>query len=160
MTIKVGDTMPETKLGFLNDEGMQTPTTSEYFAGSKVALFAVPGAYTPTCSAAHLPGYVVHGDALKAKGIDKIACVSVNDAFVMQAWGRASNAEGQIDMLSDGNAELAVALGLEMDASGFLMGQRSQRFSMVVDNGVVSQLNVEAPGEFKVSAAEYMLEQL
>ena len=160
MTIKVGDTMPETKLGFLNDEGMQTPTTSEYFAGSKVALFAVPGAYTPTCSAAHLPGYVVHGDALKAKGIDKIACVSVNDAFVMQAWGRASNAEGQIDMLSDGNAELAVARGLEMDASGFLMGQRSQRFSMVVDNGVVSQLNVEAPGEFKVSAAEYMLEQL
>jgi len=152
--------MPETKLGFLNDEGMQTPTTSEYFAGSKVALFAVPGAYTPTCSAAHLPGYVVHGDALKAKGIDKIACVSVNDAFVMQAWGRASNVEGQIDMLSDGNAELAVALGLEMDASGFLMGQRSQRFSMVVDNGVVSQLNVEAPGEFKVSAAEYMLEQL
>jgi peroxiredoxin len=160
VSIQIGDKMPETKLGYLNDDGMQMPTTTEYFAGSKVALFAVPGAYTPTCSAAHLPGYVVHGDALKAKGIDKIACVSVNDAFVMQAWGQVSNAEGQIDMLSDGNGELAVALGLEMDGSGFLMGQRSQRFSMVVDDGVVTQLNVEAPGEFKVSAAEYMLEQL
>ncbi len=160
MSIKVGDKLPDVKLGMLTDDGMQTPSTTEYFAGSKVALFAVPGAFTPTCSAAHLPGYVVHGDALKAKGIDKIACVSVNDAFVMQAWGRSANAEGQVDMLADGNGELASALGLEMDASGFLMGKRCQRFSMVVDDGVVTQLHVEAPGDFNVSAAEYLLENL
>ena len=135
-------------------------TTDAIFGGRRVALFSVPGAFTPTCSKAHLPGFLINSDKLRAKGIDLIACVSVNDAFVMDAWGRASNVGDDIMMLADGNGDFAKALGLELDATGYGMGQRSKRFSMVIDDGIVEQLNVEAPGEFKVSSAEHMLEQL
>ncbi|MGH6999231.1 MAG: peroxiredoxin, partial [Phenylobacterium sp.] len=135
-------------------------TTDEIFAGKKVALFAVPGAFTPTCSARHLPGFKDHLADFKAKGVDAIACVSVNDAFVMKAWGESQSVLGDILMLGDGNGDFTKALGLEMDASKFGMGVRSQRYSMIVEDGVVKELNVEAPGEFKVSAADYMLAQL
>ena len=133
--------------------------SSEYFKGKKVALFSVPGAFTPTCSAKHLPGYVEKAAELKAKGIDEIACTAVNDAFVMKAWGAASGS-ADVTMLADGNGDLAEALGLTMDGSGFGLGKRGQRFSMVVNDGVVEQLFVEAPGDFKVSAAEYMVDNI
>ena len=133
--------------------------TADFFKGKRVALFSVPGAFTPTCSAKHLPGYVQNAAALKAKGIDEIACTAVNDAFVMGAWNRADGSH-DIAMLADGNGDFAKALGLELDLSGGGLGKRGQRFSMVVDDGMVGQLNVEAPGEFKVSAAEHMLSQL
>lgn len=160
MSIKAGDTIPEATLMRMGAEGPEPVKTSDYFAGRKVAFFAVPGAFTPTCSAKHLPGYVEEAETLKGKGVDAIACMSVNDVFVMDAWGKQSGAEGRVDMLADGNGEFAKALGLEMDASGFGMGSRAQRFSMVVDDGKVASVNVEAPGEFKVSAADYMLESL
>ena len=134
-------------------------STDEVFSGKKVVLFAVPGAFTPGCSMTHLPGFVVNADAIKAKGADRIACLAVNDAFVMGAWGQAQNAE-EILMLADGNGEFTAALGLELDASGFGMGNRAQRFGMIVDDGTVSYLGIEAPGEIKVSSAETMLEQL
>ena len=135
-------------------------TSAEVFGGKKVALFAVPGAFTPTCSAKHLPGYVNNLDSLKAKGIDRVACVSVNDVFVMSAWGKDQKVGDKVLMLADGNGDFAKAVGLELDAKGFGMGKRSQRYSMIVDNGVVKQLNVEEGGQFKVSAAEHMLGQL
>ena len=135
-------------------------TTDEIFAGKKVALFAVPGAFTPTCSARHLPGFKDHLADFRAKGVDTVACVSVNDAFVMKAWGESQSVLGDILMLGDGNGAFTKAVGLEMDASGFGMGARSQRYSMIVEDGVVKELNIEAPGEFKVSAADYMLAQL
>ena len=136
------------------------PTTSrEYFAGKRVALFAVPGAFTPTCSARHLPSYVDKASELKGKGIDEIACISVNDPFVMAAWGQRDGS-GEITMLADGNGGFADAVGLSFDGSKFGMGKRSQRYSMIVDDGVVEQLNVEAPGEYRASSAEYMLDQL
>ena len=159
MTIQVGDRLPEVPLSLATPDGPQPTSSSDYFAGKRVALFAVPGAYTPTCSAKHLPSYVQRADELKAKGIDEIACTSVNDAFVMGAWGRDDGSE-DITMLADGNGDFAQAVGLTMDGSKFGMGKRSQRYSMVVNDGVVEQLNVEAPGEYKASSAEHMLEQL
>jgi peroxiredoxin len=160
MTIQVGDKIPAMDLTTMTADGPGPVSTAEYFAGRKVAVFAVPGAFTPTCSAKHLPGFVEKADELKAKGIDEIACFSVNDVFVMNAWGESSGAAGKVTMLADGNAAFAKALGLEADFTGFGMGIRSQRFSMIVDNGTVSQLNVEEPGAFNASSAEYMLNQI
>ena len=160
MTIKVGDKLPSATLVKATENGPDQVSTGDFFAGRKVALFAVPGAFTPTCSAKHMPGYVDNAEALKAKGVDEIACVSVNDAFVMDAWGKASNAGDKVTLLADGNGQFAKELGLEMDGSKFGMGTRSQRYSMVVNDGVVESLNVEAPGEFKVSSAEYLLDTL
>ena len=140
--------------------GPKPVKSAEFFKGKKVALFAVPGAFTPTCSAKHLPGFVQHAGDLKKKGIDEIACVSVNDAFVMGAWGEDQKTEGKVAMLADGNGEFTKALGLELDGKGFGMGTRSQRYSMIVDDGVVKTLNVEPSGEFGVSTAEHMLGQL
>jgi len=159
MTIQVGDRLPDVPLTIATPEGPQATTTSDYFAGKRVALFAVPGAYTPTCSARHLPSFVEKAQELKGKGVDEIACTSVNDAFVMGAWNQAQGSE-DITMIADGNGLFAKAVGLEMDASKFGMGQRSQRYSMVVNDGVVEQLNVEAPGEYRASSAEHMLDQL
>lgn len=160
MTIKVGDKLPSATLVKATANGPDQVSTDDFFAGRKVALFAVPGAFTPTCSAKHMPGYVDNAEALKAKGVDEIACVSVNDAFVMDAWGKASNAGDKVTLLADGNGQFAKELGLEMDGSKFGMGTRSQRYSMVVNDGVVESLNVEAPGEFKVSSAEYLIDTL
>ena len=159
MAISVGDKLPNVQLVKATAEGPQPVQASEYFAGKKVALFSVPGAFTPTCSAKHLPGYVDKAEELKAKGVDEIVGTAVNDAFVMGAWNDSAGS-GDITMLADGNAEFADAVGLTMDAAGFGMGQRGQRFSMVVNDGVVEQLNIEAPGDFKVSSAEHMLGQL
>jgi len=160
MTIKVGDHLPEATLRTMTAEGPAAKSTSELFAGKTVALFAVPGAFTPTCSARHLPGYLDDAKKLKGKGIDLIACVAVNDVFVMDAWGKAHHVDDDILMLSDGNGEFTKALGLELDGSKFGMGPRSQRYSLVAKDGIVTQLNVEAGGEFRVSAADYMLEHL
>jgi peroxiredoxin len=143
----------------MGQEGPTDITTDEIFKGRKVVLFAVPGAFTPGCSITHLPGFVVNADKIKARGVDTIACMSVNDAFVMGAWGKAQNAE-ELLMLADGNGDFTAALGLELDARGFGMGQRSQRFSMIVDDGVVTQLNVEPGAGVDVSSAEKILEQL
>lgn len=159
MTIKVGDTLPDATLIKVTADGTAPVSASDFFKGRRVALFAVPGAFTPTCSARHLPGYVDKGADLHAKGIDEIACTAVNDAFVMGAWAKSAAAEG-ITMLADGNAQFADALGLSFDGAKFGMGKRSQRYSMIVDDGVVEQLNVEAPGEFNVSSADYLLERL
>lgn len=160
MAIKVGDRMPEGKFGVMTKEGPGSLTTAELFGGKKVVLFSVPGAFTPTCSQSHLPGYIKQHADIRAKGVDTIACMAVNDVFVMDAWGRERGADGKVLMLADGNGDYTRALGLELDASGFGMGKRSQRFSMVVENGVVTQLNVEAPREFRVSTAECVLGQL
>ena len=159
MSISVGDKLPDVKLVKATSEGPQPVQSSEYFAGKKVALFSVPGAFTPTCSAKHLPGFVEKASDLKAKGVDEIVGTAVNDAFVMGAWNKAYGSD-EITMLADGNADFVEAIGLTMDGSGFGMGKRGQRFSMVVNDGVVEQLNVEAPGDFKVSSAEHMLGQL
>jgi glutaredoxin/glutathione-dependent peroxiredoxin len=159
MAVSIGDKIPDVKLVKATSEGPQAVQSAEYFAGRRVALFSVPGAFTPTCSAKHLPGFVEKADDLKAKGVDEIACTAVNDAFVLGAWNKASGSDA-VTMLADGNGEFAEALGLTMDASGFGMGKRGQRFSIVVNDGVVEQVNVEAPGDFKVSSAEHMLEQL
>lgn len=159
MTIAVGDKLPDVKLIQATDNGPEAVQSADYFKGKRVALFSVPGAFTPTCSAKHLPGYVDKAAELKAKGIDAIACTAVNDPFVMGAWNKASGS-ADVAMLADGNADFAKALGLTMDGSGFGLGTRGQRFSMVVNDGVVEQLNVEAPGEFKVSSAEHMIDQL
>ena len=159
MTIKVGDRIPEVQLSKATAEGPQSLSSGEFFGGKRVALFAVPGAFTPTCSAQHLPSFVEKAADLKAKGIDEIACTSVNDAFVMGAWGKSDGSD-DITMISDGNGEFAQNIGLTMDASAYGMGKRSQRYSMIVNDGVVEQLNIEAPGEYKASSAEHMLEQL
>lgn len=159
MTISVGDKLPEAKLVKATAEGPQPVSSRDYFAGKKIALFSVPGAFTPTCSAKHLPGFVEKADELKAKGIEEIVGTAVNDAFVMEAWNQAAGSE-DITMLADGNCEFAEAIGLTMDGSGFGLGKRGQRFSMVVNDGVVEQLNIEEPGDFKVSSAEHMLGQL
>jgi peroxiredoxin len=160
MTIAVGDKIPNVSVKLATSEGPQNAETKDVLGKGKVALFAVPGAFTPTCSAKHLPGFVENYDALKKKGVEKIVCMSVNDAFVMKAWAKAQDAEGKIEMLADGNGDFARALGLTMDAKGFGMGERSKRFSAIIDNGVVKQLNVEAPGAFEVSDAGTMLKQL
>ena len=159
MTIQVGDRLPDVPLAIATAEGPRPTTSGEYFAGKRVALFAVPGAFTPTCSARHLPSYVEKASELKGKGVDEIACISVNDPFVMGAWNKADGSE-DITMLADGNGEFAAAVGLEMDASKFGLGKRSQRYSMIVNDGVVEELNVEKPGDFNVSSADYMLGQL
>lgn len=156
MTISVGDKLPQATLVKATENGPEAIDSQEYFAGRRVALFAVPGAFTPTCSAKHLPGFVEKGADLKAKGIDEIACTSVNDPFVLGAWSKSADAAA-ITMLADGNGDFAEALGLTMDGSKFGMGTRSQRYSMIVNDGVVEQLNVEAPGEFKVSSADHLL---
>ena len=159
MTISKGDRLPDVTLVKVTDGGPEKVQSGEYFSGKKVALFSVPGAFTPTCSVKHLPGFVEKAAELKAKGIDEIVGTAVNDAFVLGAWNKA-NGSPDITMLADGNGELVEALGLTMDGSGFGMGKRGQRFSMIVNDGVVEELNVEAPGDFKVSRAEHMLGQL
>src|ERR1700761_1765515 len=160
MTIKVGDKLPSVTLTLATAEGPKPVTTDEFFGGKKVALFALPGAFTPTCSAKHLPGFKEHAAELKAKGVDTIACLSVNDVFVMKAWAKDQGITDEVMMLADGNAAWTKALGLEFDGSKFGMGVRAQRFSLVAKDGVVTQLNVEEPGAFEVSSAEYLLEHL
>jgi glutaredoxin/glutathione-dependent peroxiredoxin len=160
MAIGVGDRIPEVVLHKATPDGPQPVPSSDYFRGRRVALFAVPGAFTPTCSARHLPGFVERADELKAKGVDEIACTAVNDAFVLSAWSKSGEADGKVTMLADGNGEFAEALGLEMDASKFGMGKRGKRYSMVVNDGIIEQLNVEEPGAFHVSSADYLLERL
>jgi peroxiredoxin len=159
MTIQIGDRLPDMPLVLATSEGPKPTTTTDYFGGRRVALFAVPGAYTPTCSAKHLPSYVEKAADLRGKGVDEIACTSVNDAFVLAAWNKDQGSE-DITMIADGNGQLAEALGLTMDGSKFGLGTRSQRYSMIVNDGVVEQLNLEAPGEYRASSAETMLEQL
>ncbi len=159
MAIQVGDRLPSGTLAYLKD-GVQHISTDDLFAGKMVVMFAVPGAFTPTCSARHLPGYVDKLEELKAKGVDSIVCLSVNDAFVMDAWRKSQSIPDDVQMFADGNAVYAKALGLELDASKFGMGTRSQRFALVAKDGVVTQMFVEAPGEFKVSSAEHVLSAL
>jgi peroxiredoxin len=160
MTIKVGDKIPQATFTTFGPDGPKPVPTDELFKGKTVALFAVPGAFTPTCSAKHLPSFKEHAAALKAKGVDVIACVSVNDVFVMKAWGENQGVGGNILMLADGNGEFTRAAGLEMDGSRFGMGPRSQRYSLIAKDGVVTELNVEQGGEYRVSSAEHMLAQL
>ena len=160
MAIKTGERMPSGVLKTMTPEGPRDITTDELLKGKKVVLFSVPGAFTPTCDAKHLPGFVQLADQLRAKGVDLVACLAVNDVFVMNAWGKASGAGEKVLMLADGNGEYSKALGLELDARAFGMGLRGQRFALVLDDGVVKHVNVEAPGQFKVSAAEYVLAQL
>jgi glutaredoxin/glutathione-dependent peroxiredoxin len=160
MTIQVGDKVPAGGFRVLGPEGPKEISTDELFGGKKVAFFAVPGAFTPTCSQRHLPGYVSKAEALKAKGVDTIACVSVNDAFVMGAWGKDQNCGDNVLMLADGSGDFTRAVGLELDATRNGLGKRSQRYSMLVDNGVVKALHVEAAGKFEVSDAETMLKDL
>jgi glutaredoxin/glutathione-dependent peroxiredoxin len=160
MTIKTGDTLPSGEFTVMGANGPEKLSTDALFKGKKVVLFSVPGAFTPTCSAKHLPGYVDHAAELKAKGVDTIACLAVNDVFVMSAWGKAGNAGDKVVMLADGNGDYTRALGLELDASGFGMGKRGQRFSLIAEDGVVTHLNIEPAGQFGVSSAEAALGQL
>ena len=160
MTIKVGDKLPNVTVTLATAEGPRPISTDEFFKGKRVALFALPGAFTPTCSAKHLPGFKQHAQDIKKKGVDVIACLSVNDAFVMRAWAEDQAVGEDIAMIADGGADFTKAVGLEFDASKFGMGVRSQRYSMIVDDGVVKELNLEEPGQFKVSSAEYMMDQL
>ena len=159
MTIQVGDSIPEVTLKTMGEKGPQDISTGEIFSGKKVVMFAVPGAFTPTCSAAHLPSFVANADKIKAKGVDSIVCVAVNDAFVMDAWGKAGNAE-DLTMVADGNGELAKALGVEMDGSGFGLGTRSMRYSLIAEDGKVTTLNLEKGGAYEVSSGEAILEAL
>ena len=160
MTIEVGDTMPEGKFTRMTQDGPSKLSTDELFKGKTVVLFSVPGAFTPTCDAKHLPGFVELADQIKAKGVDTIACTAVNDVFVMNAWGKSGGVGNKILMLADGNGEYAKALGLDMDASSYGMGLRGKRFALIVKDGVATHVNIEAPGEFKVSAADHVLKQL
>lgn len=157
MTIKVGDKVPAATLTIMSKDGPTRTSTGDLFGKGKVVLFSVPGAFTPTCSARHLPGFVEQAAAIKARGVARIVCLAVNDVFVMNAWGKQAGAEDRIVMAADGNGEFTRALGLEMDATGFGMGKRGQRFAFVSENGVVTALEIEAPGEFKVSSAEHVL---
>lgn len=159
MSVKVGDQIPDVTLKVMGEKGPTDATTKDLFGGKKVVLFAVPGAFTPTCSAAHLPGFVVNADKIKAKGVDSIICVSVNDAFVMDAWGKDKHAE-ELIMAADGNGDFAKAMGLTMDGSGFGMGIRSQRYALIAEDGKITALQVEAPGKFEVSSAEAIMENL
>ncbi len=159
MTIGIGDRIPDATLHVMGEKGPRAVTTSELFSGKKVVLFALPGAFTPTCSAAHLPGYVVKADEILAKGVDDIVCLSVNDAFVMDAWGKAQNAE-KITMAADGSAALTRALGLDLDLTERGFGVRSDRYAMIVEDGVVKLLNREAPGKFEVSDADTIIAAL
>ena len=159
MTVKVGDKVPSAIMKMMGEKGPQDISTADLFNGKKVVLFAVPGAFTPTCSAAHLPGFVVNADKIKAKGVDSIVCVSVNDAFVMDAWSKDKNAE-EIMMVGDGNGDFTEAMGLVLDGSGFGLGKRSQRYAMIVEDGVITTLNVETGPAFELSSAEKILEAL
>lgn len=160
MTIKPGDRIPSVTLMEMQGDKPALVKTDDFFKGRRVVLFALPGAFTPTCSARHVPGFVTHHDALKAKGVDAIACLSVNDAFVMGAWGREQGTDGRIHMLADGNGEFTEAAGLAMDGRAFGMGRRSRRYAMIVEDGVVKALDVEEPGAFSVSSAEQVLSRL
>lgn len=160
MTIKAGDKVPSATLMKMGEKGPEAVTTDQLFAGKKVVVFAVPGAFTPTCSARHLPGFVQHADEMKGKGIDNIVCLSVNDAFVMNAWGKDQNAGSKVMMVADGNGDFTKKVGLELDGSKFGMGPRSQRYAMLVENGTVKKLFVEEPGAFSVSSAEHMLSNM
>ncbi len=160
MTVKVGDALPAGKFMRMTKDGPQKMSSDELFKGKTVVLFSVPGAFTPTCDARHLPGFVELADEFKRKGVDTIACTAVNDVFVMNAWGKSGGVGDKILMLADGNADYAKALGLELDASGYGMGVRGQRFAIVAKDGVATHVNIEGPGEFKVSAANYVLKQL
>jgi peroxiredoxin len=160
MTIKAGDKVPQATFTVMGADGPKPMSSDELFGGKTVALFAVPGAFTPTCSAKHLPGFKQKAAEFRAKGVDAIACVSVNDVFVMNAWGKDQGVGEDVIMLADGNGDFTKAVGLELDGSRFGMGPRSQRYSMIVKDGVVKELNVEQGGEFRVSSAEYMLDQL
>lgn len=160
MTIKAGDKMPSGTLTQMTKDGPQKLSTDDLFKGKTVVLFSVPGAFTPTCDAKHLPGFVEQAGEIKSKGVDTIACMAVNDVFVMNAWGKHSNVGDKVLMLADGNGDYAKALGLSLDASAWGMGTRGQRFAIIVKDGVAKSVNVEAPGEFKVSAADYVLKQL
>jgi len=160
MTIKIGDAIPAATLAKATADGPAPVTTDALFGGRTVALFSVPGAFTPTCSARHLPGFVDNAEEMKAKGIDEIVCISVNDAFVMGAWGKSANVGESITMVADGNGDFSKALGLTFDGSAYGMGLRGQRFSMIVKDGIVTQLNVEPPGAFGVSSAEHLMGQL
>jgi glutaredoxin/glutathione-dependent peroxiredoxin len=160
MAIKAGDRMPSGKLKTMTKDGPKDVATDELFKGKKVVLFSVPGAFTPTCDAKHLPGFVQLADQIHARGVDTIACMAVNDVFVMNAWGKSSSVGDKVLMLADGNGEYARALGLELDAKGYGMGTRGQRFAIVVQDGIASQVEIEAPGQFKVSAAEHILSRL
>jgi len=160
MAIKVGDKIPSVGLKVVTPDGTKDVKADEYFAGKKVVLFAVPGAFTPTCSAQHLPGFIEHADAIRKKGVDEVACLSVNDAFVMGAWSKDRGAGSKVTMLADGNGDFTRAVGLELDGSKFGMGLRSQRYALVVDHGVVKHVAVEQPGKFEVSKAEAVLAAL
>lgn len=160
MTISKGDKLPSTTFTKMTDNGPEAVPSDDYFAGKTVAIFSVPGAFTPTCSAKHLPGFIEKAEELKAKGVDEIACTAVNDPFVMGAWGKSAGSGEKVTMLADGNGDFAKAVGLTMDGSKFGLGTRGQRFSMLVKDGVVEELNVEEPGDFKVSSAEHLLGQL
>ena len=160
MTIKVGDKVPSVKLMHMGEGGPAPVTTDDLFKGKKVVVFGVPGAFTPTCSTKHLPGFIQHADELKAKGVDAIVCTAVNDVFVMHAWGKDQHAEGKVDMVADGDAALTRAAGLEFDLTGKGLGLRCQRFSMLLKDGVVTQLNIDPPGNFGKTSAEEMLKSL
>ena len=160
MAIAVGDKTPAVEVSLMSASGPQVVNSETLFAGKKVVLFALPGAFTPTCSAKHLPGFVEHADAVKAKGVDSIICLSVNDAFVMDAWGKDQNVGDKIIMVGDGNGDFTRAMGLEMDGSGFGLGMRSQRYAMIVEDGIITALNVEQPRAFEVSSAEAILQSL
>jgi len=160
MTIEAGHKAPDAKLRHMTAEGPKEITTAEVFAGKKTVLFALPGAFTPTCSAKHLPGFIEKMDALKAKGVTQVACLSVNDAFVMGAWGKAQGADDKVLMLADGNGEFTKAMGLEMDGSAYGMGMRSKRYAAIIDDGVITKLFVAQPGAFEVSSVDYVLGQL
>lgn len=160
MTIKAGDKIPDGKLKVLGADGPQNVEAAELLGKGRVVLFSVPGAFTPTCNAKHLPGFIDKAGALRGKGVDKIVCLAVNDVFVMGAWGKAAGSGDAVVMAADGNGDFTRALGLELDARGFGMGMRGQRFALVIENGIVKQVHVEAPGEFKVSSAEHVLASL
>ena len=160
MAIKVGDKIPNISLKHMDKSGMQTVSTEDLLKNKKVVLFALPGAFTPTCSAKHLPGFVQNAEAIRKKGVDLIACLSVNDAFVMDAWGKSQSADDKVMMLADGNGDFSKAVGLTMDGTGYGMGLRASRYAMVIENGVVKALNVEAPGAFEVSSAEAIMKAL
>ncbi len=160
MTIKAGDQVPEGRFTVMKADGPGSLTSDALFSGKKVVLFSVPGAFTPTCSREHLPGFVEQASAFKAKGVDTVACMAVNDVFVMDAWGKQAGADGKVTMLADGNGDYSRALGLELDASGFGMGKRGQRFALIVDDGKVVDALIEEPGKFKVSAADHVLSKL
>lgn len=160
MSIKAGDRIPSATLKVMTPDGPSSVSTEELFGAGKVVLFSVPGAFTPTCSARHLPGFVDHAGDIADKGVDRIVCIAVNDVFVMNAWGKSADVGDKIVMAADGNGEFTRALGLELDATGFGMGKRGQRFALVSEDGIVRSVHVEAPGEFKVSSAEFVLGQL